>query len=195
MGMMVHTCSHSTWRAELQNKPLCVSPLHPIQSSVHFLVYFMYIASIGFINHTWVPPPIFLFWGAGWKSRLRVPTSYISCLFKTPFTIFHVFLFCFHFLFSESCCYSSVFLQTHFLVCEELSYLEFFTHRSIHCFDISHIVDYHLSYPPATLLQLWLWPPSPFVCPSFSFVTVSSHFRFVLFCVYLWCMNICLCIF
>lgn len=64
MGMVVHTCSHSTWRAGLQNKPLCVSPLYPIQSSVLFLVYLMYIASTGFINHTWVPPNI-MFWGAG----------------------------------------------------------------------------------------------------------------------------------
>lgn len=195
MGMMVHTCSHSTWRAELQNKPLCVSPLHPIQSSVHFLVYFMYIASIGFINHTWVPPQYFCSGVLDENQDFVFPPVTSPVFLKLPLQYFMFFFFCFHFLFSESCCYSSVFLQTHFLVCEELSYLEFFTHRSIHCFDISHIVDYHLSYPPATLLQLWLWPPSPFVCPSFSFVTVSSHFRFVLFCVYLWCMNICLCIF
>lgn len=42
MGMMVHTCSPSTWRAGLQNKPLCVSPLHPKQSGVLFHVYCFY---------------------------------------------------------------------------------------------------------------------------------------------------------
>lgn len=104
MGIMGHTCSHSTWRAGLQNKPLCVSPLHaPIQSSVRFLVYFVYIASTGFINHTSALPQYFCSGVLDENQNFMFPPvtspvfflSFLNSLYNISCFFFSASIFCF----------------------------------------------------------------------------------------------------